>query len=500
MHIVSSCFIRPLSAFLLSLFLFLPQSFARNDKDRKSPADPFASLLSDAVKVYYRNKEASQPSNKGAKTSSLSAIKQKQNQKKLERLFEKSAREAERLIKKYKIDVNQEVSFVPFGNSSTISTFPAVIAAETGNVPMMEILIRNGANLNQRVNHREQLPWFDNRMFDSSHPNCLVTIAARTGNVSMMELLIKNGASLDVKMEKSHHMPKHYSAVLVEAAASGSIPMVDLLLKHIPDTDYQRLGATYRAAANMDLPMLRFLKEQGIPFYSGCLAAVSAGCSVPQNCPSNQKNGCIHLTVMKYLLENGCDIKKDRAESLDWACKFGNEAMVRLLLEHGAECDIHTAGICPASGSAIVKAGEGGTVNIIKMLLAKGANIHDTRKDHGKHNALHNASIYDNAAVIPFLIQAGLDVNSPDSVGLTPLMLAAQNGRLNAVKTLLAEGADASIRNHQGKTAADYALELSNYPGKTTKGKDGKEYVNLNGTIVNKTDAGEIHRLLSKIR
>lgn len=448
---IPSFFSKPLSALLLFLFLLTPQSFGRNDRDRKSPEAPFASLLSDTVKDYFRNKEASQLSNKGGKTSSLSASKQNQNQKKLERLLEKSAREAERLIKKYKIDVNQEVSFVPFGSSQAISTFPTVIAAETGNVPMME-------------------------------------------------LLINNGASLDVKMEKSYVMPKHYSAVLVAAAESGSIPMVKLLLKHIPDTDYQRLGATYIAARNGDLPMLRFLKEQGIPFYSGCLEGVSHECNVSQGCRSKQKNGCIHLTVMKYLLENGCDIKKDRAGSLAWACSKGNEAMVRLLLEHGAECDIHTAGICPASGSAIVKAGAGGTVNIIKMLLAKGANIHDTRKDDGKHNALHNASLYGNDSVIPFLIRAGLDVNSPDSAGRTPLMLAAQRGELNAVKTLLAEGADAAITDHKGKTAADHARESSNYAGSTQKGKNGKEYFLLDGSYINKTGAEEIYRLLSKTR
>ncbi len=174
--------------------------------------------------------------------------------------------------------------------------------------------------------------------------------------------------------------------------------------------------------------------------------------------------------------------------------------MVRLLLEHGAECDIHTAGICPASGSAIVKAGAGGTVNIIKMLLAKGANIHDTRKDDGKHNALHNASLYGNDSVIPFLIRAGLDVNSPDSAGRTPLMLAAQRGELNAVKTLLAEGADAAITDHKGKTAADHARESSNYAGSTQKGKNGKEYFLLDGSYINKTGAEKIYRLLSKTR
>ncbi|MFA4019090.1 hypothetical protein [Akkermansia muciniphila] len=38
--------------------------------------------MSDTVKDYFRNKEASQLSNKGGKTSSLSANKQNQNQKK----------------------------------------------------------------------------------------------------------------------------------------------------------------------------------------------------------------------------------------------------------------------------------------------------------------------------------------------------------------------------------------------------------------------------------
>lgn len=39
-------------------------------------------------------------------------MKQKQNQQKQKRLFEKSAREAEKLIKKYKIDINQEVEIL----------------------------------------------------------------------------------------------------------------------------------------------------------------------------------------------------------------------------------------------------------------------------------------------------------------------------------------------------------------------------------------------------
>ncbi len=130
---------------------------------------------------------------------------------------------------------------------------------------MMEILIRNGV-MNERINHKKQALWFDRGAFNASHPNCLVTIAAKTGNVPMMELLINNGASLDVKMEKSYVMPKHYSAVLVAAAESGSIPMVKLLLKHIPDTDYQKIRGYIYCRPEWGSAHAPFPERTGHPF------------------------------------------------------------------------------------------------------------------------------------------------------------------------------------------------------------------------------------------
>ena len=50
---------------------------------------------------------------------------------------------------------------------------------------------------------------------------------------------------------------------------------------------------------------------------------------------------------------------------------------------------------------------------------------------------------------------AYIDAESPN--GTTPLMMAAQYGQEEAVRTLLQEGADASIRNQIGLTAIDFA-------------------------------------------
>ena len=98
MQMIPPFFNKPLSALLLFLFLFIPQSFARDDRD--NPMKQFASLLGDTLKASSCNERNLQSSKPQGKTSSPSAMKQKQNQQKQKRLFEKSAREAEKLIKK----------------------------------------------------------------------------------------------------------------------------------------------------------------------------------------------------------------------------------------------------------------------------------------------------------------------------------------------------------------------------------------------------------------
>lgn len=70
----------------------------------------------------------------------------------------------------------------------------------------------------------------------------------------------------------------------------------------------------------------------------------------------------------------------------------------------------------------------------------------------------------DQATVIELVRSNSRLVNVSDSGGVTPLMIAVQNNDFDMVKLLLRLGADASVANHDGKTAREIAND-SGSPG-----------------------------------
>ena len=69
--------------------------------------------------------------------------------------------------------------------------------------------------------------------------------------------------------------------------------------------------------------------------------------------------------------------------------------------------------------------------------------------------------------VLRAMLDSGMDANSTDDGGRTPLMHAASAGHIDAVFVLLNAGADASLRDNARRAARDYALARADEPGQT---------------------------------
>jgi len=99
---------------------------------------------------------------------------------------------------------------------------------------------------------------------------------------------------------------------------------------------------------------------------------------------------------------------------------------------------------------------------VVQALIDHGADI-NLQSDQGT-TALMLAAARDDADFIKPLLDAGAAVNAQDKLGRTALMVAAESFRLEMVKarTLIAAGADLTIRDSDGRTAAERMSSSTN--------------------------------------
>ena len=112
----------------------------------------------------------------------------------------------------------------------------------------------------------------------------------------------------------------------------------------------------------------------------------------------------------------------------------GHVEVVKLLLAAGA--DVH------ADNDHVLRwASDNGRVEVVKLLLAVGADVH-AEDDF----ALRRASRYGHVEVVKLLLAAGADVHAKDDYALR---WASKYGQVEVVKLLLAAGADKNKKNSE---------------------------------------------------
>jgi ankyrin repeat protein len=160
--------------------------------------------------------------------------------------------------------------------------------------------------------------------------------------------------------------------------------------------------------------------------------------------------GSGHEAVVRLLLEKGADVKARDSygrTALHWAASSGHEAVVRLLLEKGADVKARDSD----GGTALHRAASRGQEAVVRLLLEKGADVKARDSDRG--TALHWAASSGQEAVVRLLLEKRADVKATDSDGGTALHRAARSRQEAVVRLLLEKGADVKATDSDGGTA-----------------------------------------------
>lgn len=130
---------------------------------------------------------------------------------------------------------------------------------------------------------------------------------------------------------------------------------------------------------------------------------------------------------------------KARGKAVDSPVSSGHEAVVRLLLEKGAD----VKATLRSGETPLHHACSSGNVTVLNLLLNEGANVSAAER-YRETTPLHSAAIYKNEWAIKPLLEKGADVMAEDFISHIPLHFAAENGNIEAVRLFLEYGADAT--------------------------------------------------------
>jgi ankyrin repeat protein len=164
-------------------------------------------------------------------------------------------------------------------------------------------------------------------------------------------------------------------------------------------------------------------------------------------------------TVVQRLIDKGADAElkgRSGTSPLAAAAFAGRNQVVKMLLAHGAD-----GRVADDTGKPpIVYAAASGSLDIVRQLLTQGLDVNARYANDltllmwasGPDQTVAEAQALQ---VVSWLVDAGAHIDDRDDRGRTALMIAAEGNHAEIAQLLLAHGADPSLRDKAGKSAAD---------------------------------------------
>ncbi len=360
---------------------------------------------------------------------------------------------------------------------------PLLLAAINGSGPMLEVLIKAGADPNTPLTKSQ---------------DTALMMAARTGKTDAIKVLLDHSAQVNAKESWGDTTAlmwavseRHPAAVkmLVERGAD-----VNARSKFVPSTTGRGFEGTTPVAAKQG----QALEEHSSGLFTALMFAaregdvesgktlIAGGADV--NGQAGDGKDALSLAIFNgnyefatLLVDNKAKVNQadaqrftplfwavdrrnmETAPNFPWMVTADPMPLIKKLLDAGANPNAivnNTPRARMREGSprivfatALMRAAFAGDLELVKLLLAHGADPHIVSRDNETtlmaaagtgfiHGFNKGKSAAERLEVIKLLVGLGEDVNAADNYGITPLMVAANMGEVPIIQYLMDQGAD----------------------------------------------------------
>ncbi|QOR35635.1 ankyrin repeat domain-containing protein [Clostridium sp. 'deep sea'] len=377
--------------------------------------------------------------------------------------------------------------------NNALKKLPLQSAIDNNNLEIFNLLVEYGADVNKIKNSGFYHKDLFNLGYMFNEDNYIKSL--HDGNYEAIKLFLIEG--FDPNLEINYdRFP------IIVATEKQRKDLITLLLDYganINICGFYLNTALYEAVSSENIEIIQYLIEKGANPSDGIACAVSkdnidlvkyflnlganpnAGFPASAFIIATEKE---NYEMMELLLFNGADIE-DKVESnyanyssaLEIATYNNKLELVQFLVENGANYErcltnaiageaveafhyfIHFGADPNKSGDLplpICQTACMGNIEFLDILLKNGAEIDKyATNDPYRTTAISEAAKNDYLDIVKFLVKNGADIHRTDAA--TPLVTAAEMGRIEVVKYLLEQGVDINIKNHLGKTALEVA-------------------------------------------